>query len=156
MLHHHLSAYKGLRPSPGVSASAHYAVGISSPFNLLRRPDLLKESKTKPNKRRLVSPGCVLVQLEDEFGEQVRCLLSPDEARCMAEDLLRYADDVEAGRKKCGMPMARNLRLSKGGLRTTGMAIAEDVRDRANKLKPSERRKLLKRGMALIRRKGTA
>jgi hypothetical protein len=115
--------------------------------------DLLQQLKIKPNKRRLVSPGAVLVQLEDEAGEQVRCLLSPSEARCLADDLLRYAHDVEGRRKELGFPVEKDLRLTKGGLRTTGMAILEDARKRANKLTPAKRRKLLKRGIKLIRRK---
>ena len=95
MIHFCLSSYPE-------TTGAHYGVGISSPFDYSRNPSVLKTyGRRKASK--LKNKGFVLVQLQDERAEQVRCGLTPGEARHMAEELRRAADEVEARRVRLGM-----------------------------------------------------
>jgi hypothetical protein len=60
-----------------------------------------KYGKRKASK--LKSTGLVLVQLQDERAEQVRCRLTSDEAREMVVKLRRFAHDVEVHQETIGM-----------------------------------------------------
>ena len=69
MIHFHLSSYPE-------STGAHYSVGISPPFDYTKNcPVVEKYGKRKASK--LKSEGFVLVQLQDERADQVRCRLTP-------------------------------------------------------------------------------
>jgi hypothetical protein len=95
MIHFYLSSYPE-------STGAHYSVGISPPFDYTKNCTVVeKYGKRKASK--LKSEGFVLVQLQDERADQVRCGLTPGEARHMAEELRRAADEVEARRVRLGM-----------------------------------------------------
>jgi hypothetical protein len=101
MTHFHLSSYPE-------RAGAHYSVGVSPPFDYSKNPSVVKEfGKKKASK--LKGKGFVLVQLQDERAEQVRCRLTTDEARHMADELRRFAAEVEGQRATLGMnPAPRN------------------------------------------------
>jgi hypothetical protein len=91
MLHFHLSSY----PS---RTGAHYGVGMSPPYDYSNNPEVIWQyGKRRANK--LKGEGSVLVQLQDE-REQVRCRLTPSEARHMARELRRFAARLEAERAK--------------------------------------------------------
>jgi len=90
MLHFHLSLYPSRR-------GAHYSVGMSPPYDYSKNPEVItKHGKRRANK--LKGEGSVLVQLQDERAEQVRCRLTPSEARHMADELCRFAAKLEAER----------------------------------------------------------
>jgi|ERR1035437_764966 hypothetical protein len=95
MIHFYLSSYPE-------STGAHYSVGISPPFDYTKNcPVVEKYGKRKASKFK--SEGFVLVQLQDEKADQVRCRLTPREARDMANELRRFADEVEVKRGKSAM-----------------------------------------------------
>lgn len=92
MLHFHLSSY----PS---RTGAHYSVGMSPPYDFSKNPEVIRQhGKRTANK--LKGGGAVLVQLQDERAEQVRCRLTPREAKHMARELGRFAAKLEAERAR--------------------------------------------------------
>ena len=92
MLHFHLSSY----PS---RTGAHYSVGMSPPYDYSKNPGVIWQyGKRRANK--LKGEGAVLVQLQDDRAEQLRCRLTPSEARHMARELGRFAAKLEADRAR--------------------------------------------------------
>ena len=92
MLHFHLSSY----PS---RTGAHYGVGMSPPYDYSKNPEVIRQhGKRRANK--LKGEGSVLVQLQDERAEQIRCRLTASEARHMAHELGRFAAKLEAERAR--------------------------------------------------------
>ncbi len=92
MLHFHLSSYPR-------HTGAHYSVGMSPPYDYSKNPEIIRQhGKRRANK--LKGEGSVLVQLQDERAEQVRCRLTPSEAKHMADELRRLAAKLEAERAK--------------------------------------------------------
>lgn len=90
MLHFHLSSYPR-------RTGAHYSVGMSPPYDYSKNPEVIRQhGKRRANE--LKGEGAVLVQLQDERAEQVRCRLTPGEARHMARELGRFAARLEAER----------------------------------------------------------
>ena len=87
MIHFYLSCYPE-------RTGAHYSVGISPPYDYSKNSSVVKKYG-KPTANKLKGVGFVLVQLQDERAEQVRCRLTPDEARQMARELRRFANEVE-------------------------------------------------------------
>ena len=87
MIHFSLSIYPE-------RTGAHYSVGISPPYDYSKNPSVVKKYG-KPTANKLKGEGFVLVQLQDERAEQVRCRLTPGEARHMARELRRFANEVE-------------------------------------------------------------
>jgi TATA-binding protein-associated factor Taf7 len=85
---------------------AHYSAGISPPYNYSKNSSVIKRfGKRMANK--LKGEGFVLVQLQDERAEQVRCKLIPEEARHMARELRQFANELEACRRRSGMNKGR-------------------------------------------------
>lgn len=112
MIHFYLSSYPE-------STGAHYSVGISPPFDFIKNcPIVEKYGKRKASK--LKSEGFVLVQVQDERAEQVRYRLTPDEARHMAWELRRFANQVEVRRRTLATdPGPRNKRKRERNRRQT-------------------------------------
>ena len=74
MIHFYLSSYPE-------STGAHYSVGISPPFDYTK--------------------NCPVVE---KYGKRkARCRLTPREARDMANELRRFADEVDVKRGKLAM-----------------------------------------------------
>jgi hypothetical protein len=105
MIHFYLSSYLK-------RTGAHFGVGISSPFDYSKNPSVIKKYGDR-KVRKLKSKGFVLVQLQDERAEQVRCGLTPDEARNMADELRRVADEVESKRKRLRTRKAMRNKLKR-------------------------------------------
>src|SRR5882762_7057680 len=80
---------------------AHYGVGISSAFDYSKNPSVIKKVG-KQRASKLKGNGFVWVQLQDERAEQVRCRLTSDKARHMADELRRFADEAEVRRGNYG------------------------------------------------------
>ena len=112
MIHFYLSCYPK-------STGAHYSVGISPPYDYKKNPSVVKKyGKRTANK--LKGEGFVLVQLQDERAEQVRCRLTPDEARHMARELRRFANEVEVRRRTLATGLGpRNKRTRERNRRQT-------------------------------------
>ena len=92
MLHFHLSSYPN-------RTGAHYSVGMSPPYDYSNNREVIRQhGKRRANK--LKGKGSVLVQLQDERAEQIRCRLTPSEARHMALELGRFAAKLEAERAR--------------------------------------------------------
>jgi len=99
MIHFCLSSYPE-------TTGAHYGVGISSPYDYSKNPRVVKKYGKRTAKK-LKGEGFVLVQLQDERAEQVRCRLTPDEARHMARELRGFANEVEVRRRTLATDLGR-------------------------------------------------
>ena len=112
MIHFYLSCYSE-------RTGAHYSVGISPPYDYSRNPRVVTKYG-KPTANKLKGEGFVLVQLQDERAEQVRCRLTPDEARHMARELRRFANEVEVRRRTSATDLGpRNKRKRQRNRRQT-------------------------------------
>jgi hypothetical protein len=74
---------------------AHDRVGLSPPYDNSKNPPVIKRhGKRTANTFR--GEGFILVQLQDESAEQVRCKLVPEEARRLARELRQFRNELEA------------------------------------------------------------